>query len=205
MAAVEQLSELVREACGEAIVEARIAIGELTVEIEPGAVTDVLGTLRDRPELAFEQLIDVAGVDYSTYATESQAPAVVEPGDGDVLRLAVVYHLLSLTHNRRIRVRASLDPDRPGIDSVVGLWPVANWYEREAFDLYGIVFHGHPDLRRLLTDYGFIGHPFRKSFPISGHVEMRYDEEKRRVVYEPVSIEPRVLVPRVSRREGYRA
>lgn len=205
MAAVEQLSELVREACGEAIVEARIAIGELTVEIEPGAVTDVLGTLRDRPELAFEQLIDVAGVDYSTYGTESQAPAVVEPGDGDVLRLAVVYHLLSLTHNQRIRVRASVDPDRPGVDSVVGLWPVANWYEREAFDLYGIVFHGHPDLRRLLTDYGFIGHPFRKSFPISGHVEMRYDEEKRRVVYEPVSIEPRVLVPRVSRREGYRA
>jgi len=205
MAAVEQLSELVREACGDAVLDARIAIGELTVEVEPGAVTTVLATLRDHPELAFEQLIDLAGVDYSTYGTESQAPAVVEPGDGDVLRLAVAYHLLSLTHNHRIRVRARLDPERPGVDSAVGLWPVANWYEREAFDLYGIVFHGHPDLRRLLTDYGFIGHPFRKAFPISGHVEMRYDEEKRRVVYEPVSIEPRVLVPRVSRREGYRA
>lgn len=202
MANAEKLAGIVNDAAGEVIKSVAVSIGEVAVEIDPADVLDVLRTLRDHPELAFEQLIDLCGVDYTTYGTDSQAPeaasAVVAPD------LAVVYHLLSLTHNHRIRVRARLDRERPIIDSVVELWPVANWFEREAFDLYGMIFQGHPDLRRLLTDYGFIGHPFRKDFPLWGHVEMRYDEEKGRVVYEPVTIEPRILVPRIRRTEGYR-
>ncbi|KAA3632381.1 MAG: NADH-quinone oxidoreductase subunit C [Proteobacteria bacterium] len=202
MADAQKLAEIVGEVCGEVLQSIVVARGETTVEIAPEHVIDTLKTLRDHADLAFEQLVDVCGVDYTTYGTDSQAPEAATTVAAP--HLAVVYHLLSLTHNHRIRVRARLDPERPVVDSVVDLWPVANWFEREAFDLFGVVFQGHPDLRRLLTDYGFIGHPFRKDFPLWGHVEMRYDEKKGRVVYEPMSIEPRILVPRIRRNEGYR-
>jgi NADH-quinone oxidoreductase subunit C len=171
-----------------------VALGEVTVVVAAERLSDVMRTLRDRPEFRFESLIDACGVDYSTY------------GDGawDGARFAAVYHLLSLSHNHRLRVRAfAVDDDFPILPSVVDVWPAANWFEREAFDLYGIVFDGHPDLRRLLTDYGFVGHPFRKDFPLSGYVEMRYDPEQKRVIYQPVTIEPREITPRVIREENY--
>ena len=204
-------------------VEGRFDRGQLTVEIPPGGSLDVFKALRD--EFAFEQLMDLCGVDYAAYgdtewATVSGegfsrgvteraigrgAPAVGHLQEASVAgrgRFAVVYHLLSITRNLRLRARVFVpDDDMPVVDSVCALWAAANWYEREAFDLFGILFEGHPDLRRILTDYGFIGHPFRKDFPLTGHVEMRYDAERGRVVYEPVSIEPRVLVPRVIRHD----
>jgi NADH-quinone oxidoreductase subunit C len=167
-------------------------LGELTVVVRAAGMLDTLTRLRDAA--GFEQMIDLCGVDYSTY------------GDGawEGRRFAVVYHLLSVAHNARLRVRIfAEDDDFPVLDSVADIWPCANWYEREAFDLYGIVFTGHPDLRRILTDYGFVGNPFRKDFPLSGHVEMRYDPEQRRVVYQPVSIEPREVTPRIIREESY--
>jgi NADH-quinone oxidoreductase subunit C len=182
---------------GDAITDTIAAVGELTLEIRRIDVLRVARVLRDDHDFSFEQLIDLCGVDYLEYRRE--APAGVRTGP----RFAVVYHLLSIKHNRRLRLRTFLDDELPLVDSVVEIWNCANWFEREAFDLFGIVFEGHPDLRRLLTDYGFIGHPFRKDFPLSGEVEMRYDDSKQRVVYEPVSIEPRVLVPRVIREEGY--
>jgi NADH-quinone oxidoreductase subunit C len=167
---------------------------ELTMAIEPADLLVVGRTLRDAPDLCFEQLIDLCGVDYLTY----------KEGAREGRRFAVVYHLLSITHNWRLRVRAFADDDAlPVMDSVTELWPAANWYEREAFDLLGVVFTGHPDLRRILTDYGFIGHPFRKDFPLSGNVEMRYDPDQQRVIYQPVTIEPREIVPRVLREENY--
>ncbi len=168
--------------------------GEITVVVAPEHLRVVMMSLRDRAEMKFESLIDVCGVDYSTY------------GDGawDGKRFAAVYHLLSLAHNRRLRVRAfAADDGFPVLPSVQDIWPAANWFEREAFDLYGIVFDGHPDLRRLLTDYGFVGHPFRKDFPLSGYVEVRYDPEQRRVIYQPVTIEPREVTPRVIREDTY--
>jgi NADH-quinone oxidoreductase subunit C len=167
---------------------------ELTAEIQPADLLGVGRDLRDAPDLRFEQLVDLCGVDYLSY------------GDGARTgrRFAVVYQLLSLTHNRRLRLRVfAADDEVPVVDSVTELWPSANWYEREAFDLLGIVFNGHPDLRRILTDYGFVGHPFRKDFPVSGYVEMRYDPDQQRVIYQPVSIEPREIVPRVLREEHY--
>ena len=172
--------------------------------------------LRDESDFSFEQLSDVCGVDYLTYgqaewetskATGSGFSRAVEHDEvapsagGNPRRFAVVYHLLSVVNNCRLRLKVYLNEDEPIVDSVVGIWSSANWFEREAFDLYGIMFAGHPDLRRILTDYGFIGHPFRKDFPLIGNVEMRYDAEKRRVVYEPVSIEPRTLVPKVIRND----
>ncbi len=168
------------------------ALGEVTLVVKANDLIDAMTTLRDHSDLRFEQLMDLCGVDYQAY------------GDGTGTRFAVVYHLLSLTHNRRLRVRtfAPMD-DFPVVNSVVGLWPSANWFEREAFDLFGIVFDGHPDLRRILTDYGFIGHPFRKDFPLSGNVEMRYDPDQQRVIYQPVTIEPREIVPRIVREENY--
>jgi NADH-quinone oxidoreductase subunit C len=175
-------------------IEAR---GELTLEVRREDILKVCRFLRDDALCAFEQLMDVCGVDYASYRLESREG----PRSGP--RFAAVYHLLSLKHNRRLRVRAFLDDDMPLIASVYEIWNSANWFEREAFDLFGIVFEGHPDLRRILTDYGFIGHPFRKDFPLIGEVEMRYDEAKRRVVYQPVTIEPRTLVPRVIRDEGF--
>ena len=167
-------------------------LGELTVVVKAAGMLDTLTHLRDAA--GFEQMVDLCGVDYSTY------------GDGawEDRRFAIVYHLLSVTRNTRLRVRIFAEEDDfPLLESVTDIWSCANWYEREAFDLYGIVFTGHPDLRRILTDYGFVGNPFRKDFPLSGHVEMRYDPEQQRVVYQPVSIEPREVTPRIIREENY--
>jgi len=192
------IAALVARQLGEAVASLTEAHGEVTVEVGVDAVSGVLRKLRDEPALRFEQLIDLCGVDYLLYGAEDGAPAP-QPER----RFAVVYHLLSVNHNQRLRVRVWAAGDPPIVPSATGIWTSANWFEREAFDLFGIVFDGHPDLRRILTDYGFIGHPFRKDFPLTGRVEMRYDPERQRVVYEPVSIEPRVLVPRVIREEGY--
>jgi len=186
---------------------------ELGYEVPPEKLKEVCLSLRDSPDLKFEILVDVAGIDYLDYGTTEwktysattsgfsrgvNRDAPRKPHDG--ARFAVAYHLLSITHNHRLRLRSRcVDAEDPIIDSVVDIWPGANWFEREAFDLFGILFTGHPDLRRILTDYGFIGHPFRKDFPLIGNVEVRYDAEKQRVVYEPVSIEPRILVPKVIR------
>ncbi len=194
---LQALAAHVREIFGAAIVGERLALGELTLEVERASLLKICKRLRDDNLLRFEQLVDVCGVDYLSYRAES--PEGARPGP----RYAAVYHLLSVSRNQRLRLRVFLDDALPVVDSVVEVWPSANWFEREAFDLFGIVFEGHPDLRRILTDYGFIGHPFRKDFPLSGHVEMRYDPAQRRVVYQPVSIEPRVLVPRVIREEGF--
>ncbi|MFN3544329.1 MAG: NADH-quinone oxidoreductase subunit C [Thiobacillus sp.] len=180
----------------DALVQSVVRLGEQTLVIKAQHYAAAMRTLRDHPDCRFEQLIDLCGVDYSGY------------GDGawEGPRFAVVVHLLSLTYNQRVRVRVFCpDDDLPVLPSVVDLWPSANWYEREAFDLFGIVFEGHPDLRRILTDYGFIGHPFRKDFPLSGNVEMRYDPSQQRVIYQPVSIEPREIVPRIVRDESYGA
>ena len=191
---LETLDAALRAALGDAPRSIATDRGEITLLVPPDRLLDVMQSLRDRPELRFEMLIDVCGVDYSEY------------GDGawDGARFAAVYHLLSLAHNWRLRVRAFAQDDGfPVLPSVIDVWPAANWFEREAFDLFGIVFDGHPDLRRLLTDYGFVGHPFRKDFPMSGYVEMRYDPEQKRVIYQPVTIEPREITPRIIREEHY--
>jgi NADH-quinone oxidoreductase subunit C len=169
------------------------SLDEVTVVVPVERYLEVMRRLRDHPELRFAMLIDLCGVDYQGLGGSYDGP-----------RYAVVVHLLSLTHNRRLRVRTfAPDDDFPVVPSVVDIWPGVNWFEREAFDLFGIMFPGHPDLRRLLTDYGFVGHPFRKDFPISGYVEMRYDPEQGRVIYQPVTIEPREVTPRVVREENY--
>ena len=171
-------------------------LGELTLEVEPSEWRGVATLLRDHADLRFEQLVDACGMDYSTYGE----------GAWQGRRFAAVYHLLSVALNQRLRVRVfASDDNMPIVDSVIDVWPGANWFEREAFDLYGIVFSGHTDLRRILTDYGFIGHPFRKDFPLSGNVEMRYDPDLRRVIYQPVTVEERVLVPRTVREDSYSA
>jgi len=191
---LEALATALRSALGDQLVSVTTATDEVTIVVRAQHLLAAAATLRDAPELKFEELVDVCGLDYSTY------------GDGawDGLRFAAVYHLLSIVHNRRVRMRVFAEDDEfPVVDSVVGVWPSANWYEREAFDLYGIMFTGHPDLRRILTDYGFVGHPFRKDFPISGTVEMRYDPEQQRVIYQPVTIEPREVTPRIVREENF--
>jgi len=191
---VEALSLSLENVLGDALVQSFVRLGELTLVIKPRHYETAMRTLRDHPDCRFEQLIDLCGMDYSGY------------GDGvwDGARFAVVVHLLSVSNNQRVRVRVFCpDDDLPVVASVVDIWPSANWFEREAFDLYGIVFEGHPDLRRILTDYGFIGHPFRKDFPLSGNVEMRYDPTQQRVIYQPVSIEPREVTPRIVRDESY--
>ena len=196
------LVESVKAALGDKIVDITAALGEVTLTVKAVDLIEALTALRDRTELRFEQLIDVCGVDYCSFGKAEWDGAPSESGGR--ARFAAVYHLLSLTHNWRLRVRAFANDDElPVIDSVINIWPSASWFEREAFDLYGIVFSGHPDLRRILTDYGFIGHPFRKDFPISGNVEMRYDPDQQRVIYQPVTIEPREIVPRVIRVENY--
>jgi len=196
------LVEAARAALGATIVDITSARGEVTLIVKAVDLVEAMTALRDRSELSFEQLIDVCGVDYGSFgkaAWDGEPPAGVAGG-----RFAAVYHLLSLANNWRLRVRAfAADNEFPVIDSVINVWPSANWFEREAFDLYGIVFNGHPDLRRILTDYGFIGHPFRKDFPISGNVEMRYDPDQQRVIYQPVTIEPREITPRIVREENY--
>jgi len=207
------------------LVSVREALGETTVEITPEGWDAAARILRDDADLGFEQLIDLCGVDYLGYGDDEWDTTDVSSegfsrgvegagpgrfswedrprGNGPERRFAVVVHLISVRHNRRLRIRCfARDNSLPVVPSLVDVWPVANWFEREAFDLFGIVFEGHPDLRRILTDYGFVGHPFRKDFPLVGNVEVRYDPERKRVVYEPVSIEPRVGVPRVVREDS---
>jgi NADH-quinone oxidoreductase subunit C len=190
---------------GNNLLHAHVFRGELTLKVARDAILSVCMELRDNPVFGFEQLIDLCGVDYLEFGSDSPGPGLKsDPDSGDASpRFAVVYHLLSIANNQRLRVRAFLDEEQPLIESVVPIWRVAEWFEREAFDLFGIIFEGHTDLRRILTDYGFIGHPFRKDFPLSGRVEMRYDPDKGRVVYQPVTIEARTLVPKVIREEGF--
>jgi NADH-quinone oxidoreductase subunit C len=188
----DQFAQSLQGAFGDKLITLTNYLGEVTIEVSPSHVLAAAKTLRD--DFAFEQLIDLAAVDYRDYRM----------GEWSGRRFAVVYHLLSISRNQRVRVRAFVENDDfPVIDSVISVWSAADWYEREAFDLMGIIFTGHPDLRRILTDYGFIGHPFRKDFPLEGHVEMRYDPESGRVIYQPVTIENRVLTPRVIREEKY--
>ena len=190
---IEKLASTLASVLGEGAAIST-ALGEVTVVVPAAGYLAAMQALRDNPATRFEQLIDLCGVDYSTYGE----------GTWEGARFAVTSHLLSLEHNWRVRVRVFCpDDDMPLVDSVTGIWRAANWYEREAFDMYGILFDGHNDLRRILTDYGFIGHPFRKDFPISGYVEMRYDPEQKRVIYQPVTIEPREIIPRVIREETY--
>ena len=194
MSKLDTLQEALGARLGSRAKKIERALGELTVTVAATDYLEAAALLRDEPELAFEQLIDLCGVDYSSYRDE--------PWEGP--RYCVVSHLLSLTHNWRVRLKAfCADDDVPQIASLTDVWSGANWYEREAFDLNGILFDGHVDLRRILTDYGFIGHPMRKDFPVSGTVEMRYDPEQKRVIYQPVTIEPREIIPRVVREENY--
>lgn len=191
---VNDLHAAVQAILGDKASKVVLNVGEVTVECSADNYLDVMKILRDHEDLHFESLIDLCGVDYSTYRNQAW----------DGKRFAVVSQLLSVQNNQRVRVRVWADDDhQPAVESVVDLYNGANWYEREAFDMYGIIFKNHPDLRRILTDYGFVGHPFRKDFPISGYVEMRYDEQEGRVVYQPVTIEPREITPRVVREEHY--
>ena len=222
----EKVRQQVCDVLGDQVAGSRCEYGEAEIEVAPENLYAVMAQLRDSEQLAFDQLLDIAGVDYAAYGQDEwitdEATNTgfsrgvdgfstgrlgltgiygVQPIESSTgRRFAAVYHLLSVRHNHRLRVRCfAADDDLPMLDSIVPLWTSADWQEREAFDLFGIVFNGHPDLRRILTDYGFVGHPFRKDFPLIGNVEVRYDEARGRVVYEPVSIEPRVLVPRVIR------
>ena len=193
-----QLEDTLRKVFADHSPDIRIALGEITMTVAAKDYLEIAQTLRDHADLAFEQLVDLCGVDYSDY--KNCAPSAFT----DLPRYAVTNHLLSLTHNWRLRLRVfATDDDMPILPSLTELWNCANWYEREAFDLFGILFEGHLDLRRILTDYGFIGHPFRKDFPTSGHVEMRYDAEQKRVIYQPVTIEPREITPRIVREDNY--
>lgn len=194
MTAPEPLLETVRRILGDAVSGSEVVRGQAIATIRSASWVEAARTLRDAPELKFEQLIDLCGIDYQAFGN----------GRWDGQRFAVVVQLLSVSLNQRLRVKVfAADDDFPAVDSVTGVWSGANWFEREAFDLFGIVFPGHADLRRILTDYGFIGHPFRKDFPVSGYVEMRYDPDQQRVIYQPVSIEPREIVPRVVREPNY--
>lgn len=193
-AKLETLTQNLQRLFGDKLKSLKLALGEVTIEVGAADYLAVMTALRDEADLHFEELSDLCGVDYSTY------------GDGawQGRRFAVVSHLLSIAHNWRLRVRVFAEEDEfPSVDSITGVWKSVNWFEREAFDLYGIAFVGHDDLRRILTDYGFIGHPFRKDFPISGHVEMRYDPDQARVIYQPVTIEPRENTPRIVREDTY--
>jgi len=218
--ALESLKSHLDSSLADDVQSSSIALRELTIEVAPENLLKVARYLRDDATCSFEQLIDVCGVDYLTYGSTEwdtsgssfsrgvkrefsfDGDEQNEPVQFEGKRFAVVTHLLSIKHNHRIRVKCYCDDnDFPMVDSVEAIWNSANWFEREAFDMFGILFNGHPDLRRILTDYGFIGHPFRKDFPLIGHVDMRYDEEQKRVVYEPVSIEERILVPRIIRKD----
>ncbi len=190
----EALKDTIARVLGGKARRMTLALGELTVVVDAAHYLEVAKLLRDAPGCQFEQLVDLCGLDYSEYAN----------GSHDALRFCVVAHLLSVSLNQRVRLKVfAPDDDFPVVNSVNGIWNSANWFEREAFDLFGIVFEGHADLRRILTDYGFIGHPFRKDFPVSGHVEMRYDAEQKRVIYQPVTIEPREITPRIIREDNY--
>ena len=190
----ETLKDTIAAALGAKVKHMGVALGEVTVVVAPSDYLDVAKLLREAPGCCFEQMMDLCGVDYSEYKDR--------PGQG--ARFCVVLHLLSVSLNQRVRLKVfAADDEMPVLASVVDVWNAANWFEREAFDLFGIVFEGHNDLRRILTDYGFIGHPFRKDFPLSGHVEMRYDAESKRVIYQPVTIEPREITPRIIREDNY--
>ncbi|VTU30224.1 NADH-quinone oxidoreductase subunit C 1 [Variovorax sp. PBS-H4] len=190
----EALHAQITETLGDKAKSVTIALGEVTVVVPAAGYLEAARLLRDAPGCKFEQLIDLCGMDYSDY----------REGEWEGERFCVVSHLLSVSLNQRVRLKVFVpNEDLPVVDSLTGIWSAATWFEREAFDLYGIVFEGHDDLRRILTDYGFIGHPFRKDFPVSGHVEMRYDAEQKRVIYQPVSIEPREITPRVIREDNY--
>jgi NADH-quinone oxidoreductase subunit C len=217
MKAIEALAQQVEAHLGDRVRRVPALPHELAYDVDAPALLEVCRTLRDAPELKFEMLMDLSGVDYLNYGRDEwqtfsatrtgfsrgRVASVGPTAPAPERRFGVSYQLLSITHNRRLRLRVRCENnEEPVVDSVVGLWAGANWFEREAFDLYGILFRGHPDLRRLLTDYGFVGHPFRKDFPLIGNVEVRYDPEKKRVVYEPTSIEPRVLVPKVIREDN---
>lgn len=192
-AKLERLSQHLEKHLGDRLKRLTFALGEVSIEVAAADYAGVMLTLRDEPELGFEELIDLCGVDYSAYGESWQGR-----------RFAAVSHLLSIANNWRLRVRVFAEDDGfPVVASVTPIWSSANWFEREAFDLFGIVFDGHEDLRRILTDYGFVGHPFRKDFPISGHVEMRYDPDEGRVIYQPVTIEPRENTPRIRREDTY--
>lgn len=192
---LEELKKHLSEQFGDDIVEIKQTLRELTVTVKPAAYFNFCEALKKGAHFKFEQLIDLCGLDVSRYGDAVEQTTT---------RFVVVLHLLSITLNQRLRVKTfCLDDELPSIASVAELWSTANWYEREAFDLFGIIFQGHPDLRRILTDYGFVGHPFRKDFPLSGHVEMRYDPELARVVYQPVTIEPREVTPRIIREKQY--
>jgi NADH-quinone oxidoreductase subunit C len=193
-AKLERLCHVLKTVLAEKIGEPVFRLGEVTIEVAPADYLATAKVLRDHPELHFEQLIDLSGVDYQSYGNTEWAGR----------RFAAVSQLLSIKHNWRLRLRTfAAEETFPVVDSICPIWNSANWYEREAFDLYGIMFDGHVDLRRILTDYGFVGHPFRKDFPISGYVEMRYDPEQKRVVYQPVTVEPREVTPRIVREEGF--
>ena len=197
--APQALKDNLAQALGDLAQDITLALGEVTVVVTPEHYLDAMKVLHEAPQCRFEQMLDLCGVDYSSYGSPDY-----DARSWQGKRFAVVTHLLSVGLNQRVRVRVFCDDDElPTIASITGIWSAANWYEREAFDLYGIVFEGHNDLRRILTDYGFIGHPFRKDFPISGTVEMRYDAERQRVIYVPVSIEPREVTPRVVREDKY--
>ena len=190
----EALQTQITETLGTKARSVTVALGEVTVVVPAADYLEAARLLRDAPGCRFEQLIDLCGMDYSDY----------REGEWEGERFCVVSHLLSVSLNQRVRLKVFVpNEDLPVVDSLTGIWNAATWFEREAFDLYGIVFEGHDDLRRILTDYGFIGHPFRKDFPVSGHVEMRYDAEQKRVIYQPVSIEPREITPRVIREDNY--
>ena len=195
---ITQLEDTLRKVFAHHSPELKLALAEITMTVAAKDYFEIAKTLRDHSDLAFEQLIDLCGVDYSDYKNSAPSAFTEFP------RYAVTSHLLSLTHNWRLRLRVfATDDNMPILPSLTELWNCANWYEREAFDLFGILFEGHLDLRRILTDYGFIGHPFRKDFPTSGHVEMRYDAEQKRVIYQPVTIEPREITPRIVREDNY--
>ncbi|MSQ57418.1 MAG: NADH-quinone oxidoreductase subunit C [Limnohabitans sp.] len=195
---LDRLQAALQQVLGRKIKQLQLALGELTLTVDATHYHEVALILRDHPQLAFEQLLDLCGMDYSAYKDGAHSVYIDGP------RYAAVSHLLSIQHNWRLRLRVFASDDHmPVLPSVNDIWNSVNWFEREAFDLYGIVFDGHEDLRRLLTDYGFIGHPFRKDFPVSGHVEMRYDAEQKRVIYQPVTIEPREITPRIIREDNY--
>lgn len=214
---MNELRDTLKKRFGDLIIDFKVSAHQLTVEIHSQSIREVCYALRDEAGFQFNQLTDICGVDYLQYGqaewnTEKTTATGFSRGvdrghrEKDILndkpRFAVVYHLLSYPLNQRIRLRAFCEGEYPHLDSVNDIWPAANWFEREAFDLYGILFDGHPDLRRILTDYGFVGHPFRKDFPLIGNVELRYDAEKGRCVYEPVSIQPRILVPKTIRKDN---
>ena len=195
---IDTLQNTLRHVLGERVQQLDLALGELTLTVKADDYAQVALQLRDHPELSFEQLMDLCGMDFSSYKDGAASRYTDGP------RYAVVSHLLSLTHNWRLRLRVfAANDDLPQVSTITPVWNSANWFEREAFDLFGILFENHTDLRRILTDYGFIGHPFRKDFPTTGHVEMRYDVEQKRVIYQPVTIEPREITPRIVREDNY--